>query len=114
MSEHEGSPLQRCGNVQPDAAALSAALSEAGGSTEARDFLRQQRIVAEKQARLLDLEIDDLERENRLRHWSLRFGNLSAVMKAGFEIALAFIFLVIAAGVAGAIWTASPTAAQRR
>jgi tetratricopeptide (TPR) repeat protein len=107
MSEHEGSPLQRCGNVQPDAAALSAALSEAGGSTEARDFLRQQRIVAEKQARLLDLEIDDLERENRLRHWSLRFGNLSAVMKAGFEIALAFIFLVIAAGVAGAIWTAS-------
>jgi tetratricopeptide (TPR) repeat protein len=107
MAEHEGSRSHHGGSVQPDATALSAALSEAGGSAEAREFLRQQRIVAEKQARLLDLEIDDVERENRLRHWSLRFGNLSAVMKAGFEIALAFIFLVIAAGVAGAIWTAS-------
>ena len=107
MAEHEESCRQHDANVQPDSAALSAAMSDAGGSTEAREFLRQQRIVAEKQARLLDLEIDDMERENRLRHWSLRFGNLSAVMKAGFEVALAFIFLVIAAGIAGAIWTAS-------
>ncbi|HWY16672.1 MAG TPA: tetratricopeptide repeat protein [Rhizomicrobium sp.] len=107
MAEHESSRPQHGGIEQPDVAALSATLSDAGASAEAREYLRQQRIVAEKQARLLDLEIGDLERENRLRHWSLRFGNLSAVMKAGFEIALAFIFLVMAAGIAAAIWTAS-------
>jgi hypothetical protein len=53
------------------------------------------------------MQIADMERENRLRHWSLRFGNLSAVMKVAFEIALAFIFLALAAGIAAAIWTAA-------
>ncbi|HEY5047602.1 MAG TPA: hypothetical protein VII49_06245 [Rhizomicrobium sp.] len=58
----------------------------------------------EKQSRLADLQIEDIERENRLRHWSLRFGNVSAVMKLAFEIALAFVMLAIAALIALAIW----------
>ena len=80
-----------------DPAALLLAM---GAHQEAREYLR-------KQTRLVDLHIDDMERENKLRHWSLRFGNLSAVMKVAFEIALAFIFLALAAGIAGAIWTAA-------
>jgi tetratricopeptide (TPR) repeat protein len=95
------------GGMHPDAVALHAALSNADDTAEARDFLRQQRIVAEKQTQLLALQIADMESENRLRHWSLRFGNASAVMKVVFELAVAFIVLAIAAGIGAAVWTAS-------
>lgn len=48
-----------------------------------------------------------MERENRLRHWTLRFGSVSAVMKVTFEIALALVMLAIAGLIALAIWTAA-------
>jgi len=93
--------------VQPDAVALHEALSQAEGSAEAKDFLRQQRIVAQRQTELLDLQIIELKHELKLRHWSLRFGNLSAIMKATFEVALALIFVAIVALIGTAIWSAA-------
>jgi tetratricopeptide (TPR) repeat protein len=93
--------------MQPDAAALYASLSQAGSSDEAREFLRQQRIVAQRQAELLDLQIKDTNHELKLRHWSMWFGNLSAVMKATFEIALALIFVAIVALFAAELWSAA-------
>jgi tetratricopeptide (TPR) repeat protein len=93
--------------VSPDAVALHAALSQAEGSSEARDFLRQQRIVAERQTELLDLQIIELKHELKLRHWSLRFGNLSAIMKATFEVAVALILVALVALIATAIWSAA-------
>lgn len=80
---------------------FASALALNGASREEADaFLR-------KQSRLADLQIEDQERENRLRHWSLRFGNVSAVMKVAFEIALAFIMLAVAVLIASAIWSAA-------
>jgi hypothetical protein len=76
-------------------------LALSGASREEADaFLRKQR-------RLTDLQIDDMERENRLRHWTLRFGSLTAAMKVTFEIALAIVMLTIVGLIALAIWTAA-------
>src|SRR5215469_982861 len=56
---------------------------------------RADELLAE-QAAFVRLQAKELEHELRLKHWSLRFGNVSAVMKVSFEIALAFIMLAIA------------------
>ena len=63
--------------------------------------------VAEKQARILDLQIQDLEREDVVRHWSLRVHHISDVMKLAFELAVAFIVLAVAFGIGSAIWSAA-------
>ncbi len=63
--------------------------------------------VAEKQARILDLQIQDLEREDVVRHWSLRVRHISDVMKLAFELAVAFIVLAIAFGIGAALWSAA-------
>jgi tetratricopeptide (TPR) repeat protein len=56
----------------------------------------------EKNSRLVDLQIADMEREDHLRHWSLRIRHVSDVMKLTFELALALIFasVVVVIGVA--------------
>lgn len=61
----------------------------------------------EKQSRLTDLQIEEIEREDQLRLWALRVRHTSGVMKLAFEFAAAFILLVGAAILMGAIWTAS-------
>jgi tetratricopeptide (TPR) repeat protein len=83
----------------PDAAALAAALADSGNSA-ARDYLRAQ-------TRLADLQSEDLKREDRLRHWSLRVRHISDVLKLGFEMAVAFIVLAFAVGLGAAIWSAT-------
>ena len=75
--------------------ALSAASRE-----KADAFITEQTILTRLQAK-------EVEHELYLRHWQMRFSNFSAVMKATFEVALAFIFLAVAAGIAGAVWTAA-------
>jgi tetratricopeptide (TPR) repeat protein len=79
---------------------LAAQMALAGGSEEARDYLRRQ-------SRLTDLQIADLEREDRLRHWSLRVHHISDVMKLTFEFAVAIILLCLVALIAGAVWYAA-------
>lgn len=63
--------------------------------------------VAEKQARILDLQIQDLEREDVVRHWSLRVRHVSDLMRLAFELAIAFIVLAIAFGIGATIWSAA-------
>jgi hypothetical protein len=60
----------------------------------------------DKQNELADLQIEDLKRENTLRHWSLRVRHVSDVLKLGFELAVAFIVLAIAIGLGLEIWAA--------
>ena len=61
----------------------------------------------EKNARLIDLQIADMEREDQVRHWSLRVRHISDVLKLGFELAVAFIVVVVAIGLAATIWQAA-------
>jgi tetratricopeptide (TPR) repeat protein len=90
-----------------DPFALHRALDSAGESAAARDYLERQSDVAAKQSRLLDLQIADLEREDKVRHWGVRVRHVSDVLKLGFELAVAFIGIVLAIGVAALIWQAT-------
>lgn len=63
--------------------------------------------VLEKQARVLDMQIESTVRNAKLRRLTLRLGALSAMMKVVLEVAAAFIVLAIAAFLAGAIWKAA-------
>jgi tetratricopeptide (TPR) repeat protein len=81
-------------------AAVHVALSGAGASQEAREYLR-------KQNRLAELQIADLEREDRLRHWSLRVHHISDVIKVMFEVTAALIALAVIVMIAAAIWSAA-------
>jgi tetratricopeptide (TPR) repeat protein len=82
-----------------DALTSTAALSGASRA-EADALLKKQR-------ELIDLQIEDLRREDTVRHWSLRVRHVSDVMKLAFELALAFIVVVIAVGLAAVVWSAS-------
>jgi len=53
------------------------------------------------------LQIEDIKREDKVRHWSLRVHHVSDVMKLAFEFAAAFIVLAAAMFLGGAIWTAA-------
>jgi tetratricopeptide (TPR) repeat protein len=64
------------------------------------------RVLLRKQARLVDLQIADLEREDKVRHWSLRVRHVSDVLKLAFELAAAAVVTAIALFIAGAVWTA--------
>ena len=91
---------------EPHAAHLNAsppsdagwALSAAGRET-AEAYLKEQ-------TRLARLQADEIVREDRIRHWQLRFTHASTIMKLAFELSLALIFIVVASIVAGAVWSA--------
>ncbi|HTT96616.1 MAG TPA: hypothetical protein VMF58_01090 [Rhizomicrobium sp.] len=61
----------------------------------------------EKQARLTELQIADLEREDALRHWSLRVHHISDVMKLTFELSAAFVVLVLVGLICVTLWKAA-------
>ncbi|HEY1631326.1 MAG TPA: hypothetical protein VGF56_08420 [Rhizomicrobium sp.] len=82
-----------------DPALLAAALGTVAGSPQIEALIARQIALA-------DLQIEDIKRDDKLRRWALRYSNASAVMKVAFELAVAFVFLVIAVVVAGAIWSA--------
>ena len=94
MAEDD-SASERAGEGGPSA--LAWALG--GNSDEARVLLR-------KQARLVDLQIADLEREDAVRHWSLRVRHVSDVLKLAFELAAAGVVTAIVLFIAGTVWSA--------
>jgi tetratricopeptide (TPR) repeat protein len=86
------------------AAAVGVAMHEAsrdpGVAADVREFLREQTIV-------LRLQADDLRREDKLRHWSLRVRHISEVLKLSFELALASLFTVVMLVIALTVWSAT-------
>src|SRR5690349_10845802 len=75
------------------------ALSTAGAET-AEAYLKAQ-------TRLALLQAEDLEREDAVRHWSLRVRHVSDVLKLGLELAAAVIVLAIAIFIGAAVWNAA-------
>jgi tetratricopeptide (TPR) repeat protein len=64
-------------------------------------------VYLEKQARLTELQIADLEREDALRHWSLRIRHISDVMKLTFELSAAFVVLALVGLICVTLWKAA-------
>jgi tetratricopeptide (TPR) repeat protein len=81
----------------------AALFGAAKDSDEARDYLR-------KQNRLLDLQIADLEREDAVRHWSLRIHHINDLLKLAFSVGAACVALAIALGLAAMAWSAHEAA----
>ena len=86
-------------NTMPDPAAMAIAV---GGASRAQadEYLA-------KQSRLVDLQVQDLEREDAIRHWSLRVHHISDVLKLTFELALALILAAIVLLIAVTAWSAA-------
>ncbi|MGN6516017.1 MAG: hypothetical protein ACTHLR_09280, partial [Rhizomicrobium sp.] len=80
-------------------AAAFAALSQASRET-ADAYL-------EAQTRLTRLQSQDLEREDRVRHWSLLVHHTSDILKLALELAAALIFVSVVVAIVAAIWMAS-------
>ena len=83
----------------PANAAVFAALAHA--SREKADA------YLEEQTRLTRLQAEDLEREDRVRHWSLIVHHSSEVLKLSMELAAAFIFISIVVAICAAVWMAA-------
>jgi tetratricopeptide (TPR) repeat protein len=114
--EADGSrPVDVANHSSVDPAALALALGHSGTlDPRAAAFLEKQGRLSDEQIKVagaqelvLRLQAEDLKREDRLRHWSLRVRHVSDVLKVAFEIAIAFIVLSVATGIGAAIWTAS-------
>jgi tetratricopeptide (TPR) repeat protein len=103
LAEDEQRPS---GEVRGEAAAEALALGAASRDRADR-FLDEQTRVAQAQVTLLHLQAEDLRREDRLRHWSLRVHHISDVLKLGFELAAALVVTAIAAFIGAAVWSAA-------
>jgi len=99
------------GSEATDPAAVSLALGAAAQNgrvaAKAEAFLEKQAALSEKLSVLVELQAEELRRELRLHHWSLRVQHVSGLMKLAFEIAVAFIVLAIAVLIGNAIWNAA-------
>src|ERR1700733_5292594 len=98
--DRDGAEREAGGNP----AAIAAALDAARGSA---DVAGRAAVFLEKQSLLTDLQIEDLKREDMLRHWSLRVRHISDVMKLAFQFAVAFIVLAVALFIGEAVWSAA-------
>jgi hypothetical protein len=101
---------QRHGAGESVSATMAGAtmIGAASASREKADaFLDEQIELSRKQSTIADLQIEDLKREDKLRHWSLIVHHFSDVLKLAFEFAVAGIVLGILALLTGAVWSAA-------
>jgi len=61
----------------------------------------------EEQTRLTRLQAQDLEREDKVRHWSLLVHHTSDILKLSLELAAALIFVSVVVAICAAVWMAS-------
>ncbi len=85
------------------ASALALALNAAAGDEK---VARQAEIFLREQTRLVRLQAADLEKEDTLRHWSLRVRHINDVLKLAFGVSAAFVVLMAVAALALLIWQA--------
>jgi tetratricopeptide (TPR) repeat protein len=88
--------------MRPGADALAAQIAMGAGAetaAEARAYLR-------KQSLLVDLQIEELRKEDRVRHWALRVRHVNELLKLAFGLSGALIALILAAGLSALVWNA--------
>ena len=83
-------------------------LALVGMSREKADAIGEEQIkLIAEQTMLARLQVEELHREDGLRHWSLRVRHISDVMKLAFEFSVAAILLAIVVLIGGAVWGAA-------
>ena len=61
----------------------------------------------DEQIALTRLQAEDLRREDRIRHWSLRVHHVSDVLKLCLELAAAVVVAALAIFIGGSVWSAA-------
>jgi tetratricopeptide (TPR) repeat protein len=89
--------------ISTDAAAQSLAMEVAADNEK---VAAKAEIFLEEQTKLVRLQAVDLERENTVRHWSLRVHHISDLLKLSFELGAALIALMLAGGLVALAWNA--------
>ena len=87
-------------SAAPSADALAADIAMGAGAAagpEAREYLR-------KQIHLVDLQIAELRKEDRVRHWSLRVRHINELLKLAFGLSGALVVLILAAVLSALVW----------
>ncbi|HEY1708941.1 MAG TPA: hypothetical protein VGG10_11805 [Rhizomicrobium sp.] len=92
--EHDPAPASQAASI-----AMMAA-----GDPAMRDDVRR---YLERQSELAALQIEDLKREDKVRHWSLRVHHISDVLKLCLELAAAAVVAIVAALIGGSVWAAA-------
>jgi tetratricopeptide (TPR) repeat protein len=96
-------------SIPPASGNAGAAFATLGAASreKADRFLEEQTNLARKQAAVADLQIADLKREDRLRHWSIRVRHISDILKLAFELGAAFVILALAGFIGLVFWNAA-------
>ncbi len=84
-----------------------AAASFALGAVNDPEMKEEVRAYLKRQSELAALQIEDLKREDSLRHWSLRVHHISDVLKLGLELAAAVVVTAVVVFIGGAVWSAA-------
>ena len=92
---------------RPEVSGAAWAMLGQASPEKADAFLDRQVSLAAKQEALTELQIKELHQELELRHWSLRFASVSALLKASFELALAAAITGIAIVLGALLWDAA-------
>jgi tetratricopeptide (TPR) repeat protein len=91
-----------------DPVAIALALGRGGDlDPRAAAYLENQARVAVAQERVLQLQAEDLQRENKLHHWSLIVRHISDVLKVAFELAVSTVAIAIVIAIGAAVWMAA-------
>jgi tetratricopeptide (TPR) repeat protein len=80
-------------------ALLAAALGSISANPKVDELLSRQVAIA-------DLQIQDMRREDSVRHWSLRVHHINDLLKLAFGLGAAFVALMVAGGLIALIWNA--------
>jgi tetratricopeptide (TPR) repeat protein len=80
-------------------AARLATTASGEAAADAREYLR-------KQSRLVDLQIEELRKEDSIRHWSLRVRHVNELLKLAFGLSGALVAILVAVGISALIWNA--------
>ncbi len=90
-------------STSTDAAALSLALNAAAHDGK---VAAKAAIFLEEQTKLVRLQAADLEKEDALRHRSLRVRHINDLLKLAFGVGAAFVVLTAAVALAALVWNA--------
>jgi hypothetical protein len=89
------------GGIDPSAMALAL-----GAATQNERVAAKAEAFLEKQSRLADLQIEELRKEDKLRHWSLRVRHVNDLVKLAFGLGAAFAVLIVAVALGALVWNA--------
>jgi hypothetical protein len=89
------------GGIDPSAMALALA-----AATQNERVAAKAEAFLEKQSRLADLQIEELRKEDKLRHWSLRVRHVNDLVKLAFGLGAAFAVLIVAVALGALVWNA--------